>query len=159
MLVFDYIKQEHIQRFLHEHNASERFKAILNDGCILVYDLLVIAAATRWEDSPEKIRKHNKWSKLKLLTKEALSAREMTPLREMILALADVRNVADHEPVTDADIRQRFLDAFARVRRERFPAEGDRDREIRFAHALFAWIAFEIGRWQIGLPPGYLART
>jgi hypothetical protein len=150
---FDYLRQERIQRFLRDSEKSDRFKAILSDGCILIYDLLVVGHATRTGKSTKSVKK--KFQRLKPFAGEALAAREMTPIRKLILALADVRNAADHEPLTDDDIREQFIAAFRSVRGNDTPPQGF---DANFARTLFAWIAFEIGRWEIGLPPGYIRK-
>jgi hypothetical protein len=149
MLIFDYVRQEHIRSFLHEYNAAERFKTILNDGCVIVHDCVAFAAATRSGGSVKGLRKQN----LRPLARDVLAASEMKRLLDVIEAVAEIRNAASHEPVTDDEIRVRFLDAIDAWKGKPYPHRGQREREVGLAHVTFAWIVFELGRWQIGLPP------
>lgn len=151
MLIFDYIKQEQIRRFLNEHNAAERFKTILNDGCVIVHECVALAAATRSGKSAASFRKQN----LRPLARSVLAANEMKRLLDGIEAVAKLRNAAAHEPATDDQIRVRFLDAIDAWKGKAYPYRGQRDREVGLAHATFAWIVFELGRWQAGLPPSW----
>jgi hypothetical protein len=150
VLIFDYMKQEQIKRFLHDYNAAERFKTILNDGCVIVHECVVHAAATRSSKSVKSLRKQN----LRPLAHTVLAASEMRRLLAIIEAVAELRNVSAHEPMTDEQIRVQFIDAVDAWKRKPY-SRGDRAREVGLAHVTFAWIVFELGRWQVGLPPSW----
>jgi hypothetical protein len=153
MLSYDYFKQEAIRKFIADSSRTGRPKAIVIDGCILLHDLLVIGLATRTTTAPEQVKK--KHGRLKPLAREALTG-EYAPLRDAILAIADVRNAAAHETITDADFEAKFVQVWSRV------AGGTSWPESVFARsnycrAFFSLLAFELGRWQVGLPlSGYL---
>lgn len=112
MLSYDYFRQEAIRKFIADSGRTGRPKAIVIDGCILLHDLLVIGLATRTDAPPEQLKK--KHGRLKPLAREVLTG-DYEPLRDAILAIADVRNAAAHETITDADFEAKFVEVWARV--------------------------------------------
>lgn len=153
MLSYDYFKQEAIRKFIADSGRTGRPKAIVIDGCILLHDLLVIGLATRTHTSPEQVKK--KHGRLKPLAREALTG-DYQPLRDAILAIADVRNAAAHETIADADFEERFVQVWSHVSGGSPWPEPVVTRS-NYCRAFFSLLAFELGRWQVGLPlSGYL---
>ena len=153
VLSYDYFKQEAIRKFIADSGRTGRPKAIVIDGCILLHELLVIGLATRTNATPEQVKK--KHGRLKPLAREALTG-NYEPLRDVILAIADVRNAAAHETISDADFEARFCDVWARVPGGT-PWPGSIVARSNYCRAFFSLLAFELGRWQVGLPlSGYL---
>jgi hypothetical protein len=150
VLSFDYLRQERIQRFLNDGRKTGRPKSIIVDGCILIYDLLVIGFASRTQSSIEATRK--RYGKLRPLAKEALADPTYSTLKELILALAAVRNKAAHEPMSDDDVEKSFVEVWQVIPGD---AEWPKELPLRSAYcrATFSLVAFELGRWQVGLPP------
>jgi hypothetical protein len=154
VLTYDYFRQESIRKFIADSGRTGRPKAIVIDGCIMLHDLLVIGLATRTGSTPEKAKK--KHGKLKPLAREVLTD-EFVPLREVILAIADVRNTAAHETISDADFEERFVAVWSMVSGE---AAWPDSLVVRsnYCRAFFSLLAFELGRWQVGLSPsGYFS--
>jgi hypothetical protein len=67
----------------------------------MIYELLVIGLATRTSSTPDVVKK--KYGKLKPLARLALTGTDYEALLDVILAVADVRNAAAHETITDAE--------------------------------------------------------
>ncbi len=152
MLTYDYFRQEAIRKFLADSGRTGRPKAIVIDGCIMLHDLLIIGFATRTGSTPERVKK--KHGKLKLLTREALTG-QFIPLRDVILAIADVRNTAAHETISDADVEERFVAVWSNVSGGAAWPESLSMRS-KYCRAFFSLLAFELGRWQVSLTPsGY----
>jgi hypothetical protein len=154
VLTFDYFRQESIRKFLADSRRTGRPKAIVIDGCIMVHDLLVIGLATRIGSTPDKVRE--KHGNLRPLAREALTD-EYVPLRDAILAIAEVRNAAAHETITDADFETKFVSVWANVSGGTAWPESIVVRSSYY-RAFFSLIAFELGRWQVNLgPSGYFS--
>lgn len=123
----------------------------------MVHDLLVIGFATRTNSTPEAVRK--KHQRLKPLARTALDAADYAPLRDTILAIANVRNAAAHETITDADVTAKFVAVWSRLSGGASWPDSPFERS-NYCRALFSLIAFELGRWQVGLPAsGYFSGT
>jgi len=155
MLAFDYFRQERIRKFIADSGKTGRPKAILLDGCVLLHDLLVIGFATRTETTPDLVRK--KHGKLRALARVALPEASDAPLLSVILAVAELRNATAHEPISDADIEDRFLEIWRPL-----SAGADWPDSVvirsNYYRAMFSLLAFELGRWQVGLgPSGFLS--
>jgi hypothetical protein len=154
VLSFDYLRQEKIRKFLEDGRRTGRPKSIIIDGCVLVYELLVIGFATRTAATPEAIKK--KHGNLRPLARTALNTSEQQPLCDLICAIAAVRNTAAHEPISDEEFEKRFVTVWSSIScgvtwPESLPVRSS------FCRALFSLIAFELGRWQADLPPsGFL---
>ncbi|HEV7427158.1 MAG TPA: hypothetical protein VGQ46_12390 [Thermoanaerobaculia bacterium] len=154
MLTFDYFRQESIRKFLADSRRTGRPKAIVIDGCIMLYDLLVIGLATRIGSTPDKVRK--KHGRLKPLAREALTD-EYIPLRDVIFAIADARNAAAHETITDADFEAKFVSVWSMVSGGAAWPESVVVRSS-YCRAFFSLLAFDLGRWQVSLSPsGYFS--
>lgn len=116
----------------------------------MVYELLVIGFATRSGSTPEVVKK--KHGKLRPLARLALAAKEDEALRDVILAVADVRNAAAHETISDEELEERFVKVWLTVAGEtRWP--DSQPVRSAYCRGLFSLIGFELGRWQVGLPP------
>ena len=155
MLAFDYFRQERIRKFIADSSKTGRPKAIILDGCVLLHDLLVIGFATRAESTPDLVRK--KHGKLRALARVALPEASHAPLLSVILAVAELRNATAHEPISDADIETRFLEIWLPLAAG---ADWPDSVVIRSSYyrAMFSLLAFELGRWQVGLgPSGFLS--
>ncbi len=154
MLTFDYFRQETIRKFIADSGRTGRPKAIVIDGCIMLHELLVIGLATRTSDTPERVKK--KHGRLKPLAREALTD-EYTPLRNVILAAADVRNAAAHETISDSAFEARFVAVWSMVPGGAAWPESLPTRS-NYCRAFFSLLEFELSRWQVGLSPsGYLS--
>jgi hypothetical protein len=154
VLTFDYFRQESIRKFLADSRRTGRPKAIIIDGCIMVHDLLVIGLATRIGSTPDKVKK--KYRRLKLLAREALTD-EYIPLRDVILAAADVRNAAAHETISDDDFEARFVSVWSMIPSGTTWPESVVVRS-NYCRAFFSLLEFELGRWQVSLSPsGYFS--
>jgi hypothetical protein len=151
MLAYDYFRQERIRKFITDSGKTGRPKAIVIDGCVLLHDLLAIGLATRTACDPEKVKK--KHGKLKLLARVALTDAAEAPVLSLILAIADLRNAAAHEPISDSEFEDRFVTIWR-------PLSGGAEwpesvfTRSNYYRAMFSIIAFELGRWQVGLGPG-----
>jgi hypothetical protein len=150
VLSFDYLRQESIRKFLRDSGRTGRPKSIIIDGCVMVHELLVIGLATRTGSTPEAVRK--KHGKLRPLARLALTATEDGPLRDVILAIAEVRNAAAHETISDDDIQERFIKVWSKVSGGT-PWPDSLPLRSSYCRALFSLIGFELGRWQVGLAP------
>jgi hypothetical protein len=154
MLSYDYLKQEAIRQFLADSVRTGRPKSIVIDGCILLHELLVIGLATRTNGTPEQVKK--KHGRLKPLAREALTD-EFAPLGDVILAIADVRNAAAHETITDADFEAEFVKVWSKVSGGAKWPDSVVARS-NYCRALFSLLIFELGRWQVQLTPsGYFS--
>lgn len=121
----------------------------------MVYELLVIGFATRTGTTPEQVKK--KHGRLKPLARLALTAREDEPLRDVILAIADVRNAAAHEAISDDEIQEQFVEVWSKVSGGT-PWPDSLPVRAGYCRALFSLIGFELGRWQVSLQPsGYFS--
>jgi len=154
VLWFDYLRQEKIRKFLDDGRRTGRPKSIIIDGCVLIYELLVIGFATRTASTPEAVRK--KHGKLRPLARAALNTPDQQPLCDLICDIAEVRNTAAHEPISDEDFENRFVVVWSRISGgepwpESLPIRSD------YCRALFSLVGFELQRWQADLPPsGFL---
>lgn len=154
MLAYDYFRQERIRKFIADSRKTGRPKAIILDGCVFLHDLLAIGFATRTESTPDRVRKKHR--QLRALARVALSEARDSLLLSVILAVAKLRNAAAHEPMNDADIESRFLEIWRPL-----SAGVDWPESVvvrsSYYRGLFSLLAFELGRWQVGLEPsGYL---
>ena len=105
--------------------------------------------------TPEAVKK--KHGKLKLLARVALTGTEDEPIRDVILAIADVRNAAAHETISDDEIQARFVDVWSKVAGSTAWPDHVVTRS-QYCRAFFSLIGFELGRWQVGLEPsGYFS--
>jgi len=154
VLMYDYFRQESIRKFLADSGRTGRPKAIVIDGCIMLYDLLVIGLATRTGSTPEKVKKQH--GKLKPLARGVLTD-EFIPLRDVILAIADIRNTAAHETISDADFEERLVAVWSMVSGgAAWPASLP--LRSSYCRAFFSLLAFELARWQVSLAPsGYFS--
>jgi hypothetical protein len=154
VLTFDYFWQESIRKFIADSGRTGRPKAIVIDGCIMLHDLLAIGLATRTGSTPDEIKE--KHGRLKKLAREAVTD-EYIPLRNVILAIADVRNAAAHETIADADFEAKFVAVWSMVAGGAAWPESVVVRS-NYCRAFFSLVAFELGRWQVGLSPsGYFS--
>lgn len=154
MLSFDYLRQEKIRKFLGDGRRTARPKSIIIDGCILIYELLVIGFATRTGTTPKAVKR--KHGKLRPLARTALNTPDQKPLCNLICGIAEVRNAAAHEPISDEEFEKRFVVVWSGISGGAAWPEPLPDRST-YCRALFSLIAFELGRWQVELPPsGFL---
>lgn len=155
MLTYDYFRQESIRKFIADSGRTGRPKAIILDGCVLLHDLLVIGLATRTGSTPEAIRK--KHGKLRPLARFALTDPQDAPLLNHIVAIAEIRNVAAHEPIADSVIEARFLEVWTPLASGTAWPDSLVTRS-KYYRAFFSLLGFELGRWQVALPPsGFLS--
>ncbi len=154
MLSFDYFRQEKIRKFVDDSRRTGRPKSIIIDGCVLIYELLVIGFATRSATTPEAIKK--KHGNLRPLARTALDTPEQQPLCDLICAIAEVCNTAAHDIISDDEFEKRFVLVWSRVSSGAVWPESIFVRSS-YCRAFFLVIAFELGRWQVDLPPsGYV---
>lgn len=105
----------------------------------MVYELLVIGFATRSGSTPEVVKK--KHGKLRPLARLALAAKEDEALRDVILAVADVRNAAAHETISDEELEERFVKVWLTVAGEtRWP--DSQPVRSAYCRGLFSLIGF-----------------
>ena len=90
-----------------------------------------------------------KHGNLKPLVRGAFTDPAYGPLRDVILSVADIRNAAAHEPITDDDVQQRFASIWATVSPYK-PWPDSQVTRSNYCRAFFSLIAFELGRWQVG---------
>jgi hypothetical protein len=149
VLSFDYLREEKIRKFLKDGRRTGRPKSIIIDGCVLIYELLVIGFATRTASTAEVVKKKHR--NLRSFARTALNTPDLQPLCDLICAIAKVRNTAAHEPISDEEFEKRFVAVWSGISGGTAWPESLPNRS-GYCRALFSLVAFELGRWQVDLP-------